>query len=125
MKFLIVDDSVTMRRILANSLQDMGFQEFEVAKNGVEALSAFDGSIDFVITDWNMPNMGGLDFAKALREREDGQDVPILLLTRERAKAELRQVAQAGVENTLIKPFTPRVLQDKIHQVLGASAGAA
>lgn len=125
MKFLIVDDSVTMRRILANSLQDMGFREFEVAENGVEALSAFDHSIDFVITDWNMPNMGGLDFAKALRERDDGQEVPILLTTRRCLKEDLDQVAQAGVNHTLIKPFTPRVLQEKIHQVLGAFEGAA
>lgn len=125
MKFLIVDDSVTMRRILANSLQDMGFKEFEVAGNGVEALSAFDGSIDFVITDWNMPNMGGLDFARALRDREDGQYVPILLVTRERPEDDLSQVAGSGVDNTLVKPFTPRVLQQKIHQLLGATEGAA
>ncbi len=125
MKFLIVDDSVTMRRILANSLQDMGFKEFEVAENGLDALTAFDGSIDFVITDWNMPNMGGLDFARALRERADGQEVPILLVTRQRLEEDLHQVAQAGVDHTLIKPFTPQVFQDKVHQVLGGRMGAA
>ena len=124
MKFLIVDDSATMRRIVANSLQRIGFQEFEEAGNGVEALSAYDGSFDFVITDWNMPNMGGLDFVKALRGRADGKEVPILMVTTRSVKEDILQAAQAGVNNYVVKPFTPQVLKEKIDQVLGVAEEA-
>ncbi len=122
MKFLIVDDSATMRRIVANSLQRIGFQEFDEAGNGVEALQKYDGSFDFVITDWNMPNMGGLDFVKALRDRPDGKSVPILMVTTRSVKEDILQAAQAGVNNYVVKPFTPQVLKEKIDQVLEAAA---
>ncbi len=124
MKFLIVDDSATMRRIVANSLQRIGFQEFDEAGNGVEALSKFNASVDFVITDWNMPNMGGLDFVKALRGRPDGKSVPILMVTTRSVKEDILQAAQAGVNNYVVKPFTPQVLKEKIDQVLGVGQGA-
>jgi len=124
MKFLIVDDSATMRRIVANSLQRIGFQEFDEAGNGVEALAKFDGSFDFVITDWNMPNMGGLDFVKALRGRPDGKSVPVLMVTTRSVKEDILQAAQAGVNNYVVKPFTPQVLKEKIDQVLGVAQGA-
>jgi two-component system chemotaxis response regulator CheY len=121
MKFLIVDDSATMRRIVANSLQRIGFQEFDEAANGAEGLSKFDSSVEFVITDWNMPNMSGLEFVKALRERPDGKDVPILMVTTRSVKEDILQAAQAGVNNYVVKPFTPPVLKEKIDQVLGAA----
>ena len=124
MKFLIVDDSATMRRIVANSLQRIGFQEFDEAGNGVEALSKFDGSFDFVITDWNMPNMGGLDYVKALRDRADGKSVPVLMVTTRSVKDDILQAAQAGVNNYVVKPFTPQVLKEKIDQALGVAQGA-
>lgn len=124
MKFLIVDDSATMRRIVANSLQRIGFQEFEEAGNGVEALAAFNDSVDFVITDWNMPNMGGLDFVKALREKPEGKSVPVLMVTTRSVKEDILQAAQAGVNNYVVKPFTPQVLKEKIDQVLGVAEGA-
>jgi two-component system chemotaxis response regulator CheY len=124
MKFLIVDDSATMRRIVANSLQRIGFQEFEEAGNGVEALAAFNDSFDFVITDWNMPNMGGLDFVKALREKPEGKSVPVLMVTTRSVKEDILQAAQAGVNNYVVKPFTPQVLKEKIDQVLGVAEGA-
>ncbi len=120
MKFLIVDDSATMRRIVANSLQRIGFQDHDEAGNGIEALSKFNGSFDFVITDWNMPNMGGLDFVKALRGRPDGKVVPILMVTTRSVREDILQAAQAGVNNYVVKPFTPQVLKEKIDQVLGA-----
>jgi two-component system chemotaxis response regulator CheY len=113
-----------MRRIVANSLQRIGFQEFAEAGNGVEALSTFDSSFDFVITDWNMPNMGGLDFVKALRGRADGKQVPILMVTTRSVKEDILQAAQAGVNNYVVKPFTPQVLKEKIDQVLGVAEGA-
>lgn len=124
MKFLIVDDSATMRRIVANSLQRIGFQDFEEAGNGVEALAKFNDSFEFVITDWNMPNMSGLEFVKSLRGRTDGKSVPVLMVTTRSVKEDILQAAQAGVNNYVVKPFTPQVLKEKIDQVLGVAEGA-
>jgi two-component system, chemotaxis family, chemotaxis protein CheY len=125
MKFLIVDDSATMRRIVANSLSRIGYSQFAEAGDGVEALSVFDDSFDFVITDWNMPNMGGLDLVKSLRGRPDGQGVPILMVTTRSIREDIVAAAQAGVNNYVVKPFTPEVLKEKIDQILGALKGAA
>lgn len=125
MKFLIVDDSATMRRIVANSLNRIGFTDFVEAGDGAEALAAFDGSIEFVITDWNMPNMGGLDLVKALRARPDGKGVPILMVTTRSIREDIVTAAQAGVNNYVVKPFTPEVLKEKIDQILGAVKSAA
>lgn len=125
MKFLIVDDSATMRRIVANSLNRIGYSEFAEAEDGLHALKTFDGSIDFVITDWNMPNMGGLDLVKELRARSDGARVPILMVTTRSIREDIVAAAQAGVNNYVVKPFTPDVLKDKIDQVLSAVGGAA
>ena len=120
MKFLVVDDSATMRRIVVNSLSRIGFGDCVEAEDGGNALDVFDGSIDFVITDWNMPNMSGLDFVKALRAQEDGKTVPILMVTTRSVRDDIVQAAQAGVNNYVVKPFTPQVLKQKIEQVLGA-----
>ncbi len=81
MKFLVVDDSATMRRIVVNSLQRIGFTNCVEAADGVEALARFDSSIAFVITDWNMPNMSGTELVQALRQRDDGRTVPVLMVT--------------------------------------------
>jgi two-component system chemotaxis response regulator CheY len=125
MKFLVVDDSSTMRRIVINSLQRIGYTEVAEAADGREALDRFDGSIDFVVTDWNMPNMSGLEFARALRGRPDGQNVPILMVTTRSVKEDIIAAVQAGVNNYVVKPFTPQVLKEKIDHVLqGASAAA-
>ncbi len=120
MKFLVVDDSATMRRIVVNSLSRIGFGECVEAGDGVEALDSFDPSVDFVITDWNMPNMSGLDFVKALRGRDEGKAVPILMVTTRSVREDIVQAAQAGVNNYIVKPFTPQVLKEKIDHVLGA-----
>ena len=124
MKFLVVDDSATMRRIVVNSLKRIGYEECIEAGDGQEALSMFDDSIDFVITDWNMPNMGGLEFVRALREGS-GAGLPILMVTTRSVREDIVQAAQAGVNNYVVKPFTPAVLKEKIDQVLGAMQGAA
>lgn len=124
MKFLVVDDSATMRRIVINSLQRIGYDNCEEAGDGAEALTRFDGSIDMVITDWNMPNMSGLDFVRALRQRADGKAVPILMVTTRSIREDIVQAAQAGVNNYVVKPFTPEVLREKIDAVLGAMKGA-
>jgi two-component system chemotaxis response regulator CheY len=124
MKFLVVDDSATMRRIVVNSLSRIGYGEAVEAGDGVEALNAFDASIDFIITDWNMPNMGGLDFVKAVRQKPEGASIPILMVTTRSVREDIVQAAQAGVNNYVVKPFTPQVLKEKIDSVL-QGAGAA
>ncbi len=89
MKFLVVDDSATMRRILVNSLQRIGYTEFVEAGDGQEALDRCEASIQFVITDWNMPNMSGLDLTRALRAHADGKSVPILMVTTRSVKEDI------------------------------------
>ena len=125
MKFLIVDDSVTMRRILANSLQRIGYTDTVEAGDGQEALSRFDASIHFVVTDWNMPNMNGIEFARALRARPDGKNVPILMVTTRSVREDILAAVEAGVNNYILKPFTPPVLKEKIDQILSVTAGVA
>jgi two-component system chemotaxis response regulator CheY len=125
MKFLVVDDSVTMRRIIVNSLQRIGYTDTVEASDGEEALRMYDGSYQFVITDWNMPNMSGIDFARALRSRPDGKQIPILMITTRSVREDILAAVEAGVNNYILKPFTPPVLKEKIDQVLTVAAGVA
>ncbi len=122
MKFLVVDDSATMRRIVINSLQRIGFSDTVEAGDGQEALAKFDSSIKFVITDWNMPNMSGTEFTKVLRSREDGRHVPVLMVTARSVKEDILTAMEAGVNNYIVKPFTPAVLKEKIDALLPAAA---
>lgn len=123
MKFLVVDDSATMRRIVVNSLQRIGFNDYVEAADGVEALMKFDQSIHFVITDWNMPNMSGTELAKALRSRDDGgKTVPVLMVTARSVRDDILVAMEAGVNNYIVKPFTPQVLKEKIDALLPAAA---
>jgi two-component system chemotaxis response regulator CheY len=122
MKFLVVDDSSTMRRIVVNSLQRIGFGETVEAGDGKEALDKFDESVKFVITDWNMPNMTGTELAKALREREDGRQVPILMVTARSVREDIIEAMEAGVNNYIVKPFTPQILKEKIDALLSVAA---
>jgi two-component system, chemotaxis family, chemotaxis protein CheY len=116
MKFLVVDDSATMRRILINSLQRIGYSECVEAGDGAEALEKCDPSIQFVITDWNMPTMSGMDFTRALRAK--GLSVPILMVTTRSVREDIMAAIEAGVNNYVVKPFTPQVLKEKIDAVL-------
>jgi len=122
MKFLVVDDSATMRRIVVNSLQRIGFTNTVEAGDGQEALTRFDASVTFVITDWNMPNMSGTDFTRALRARPDGATVPVLMVTARSVKEDILTAMEAGVNNYIVKPFTPQVLKEKIDALLPAAA---
>ena len=125
MKFLVVDDSATMRRILVNSLQRIGYGDCVEAEDGQQALEKFDPSIGFVITDWNMPKLSGLDFAKALRAHGNGKTVPILMVTTRSVREDIVAAVEAGVNSYIVKPFTPQVLKEKIDQVLsGVNATA-
>ena len=123
MKFLVVDDSATMRRILVNSLQRIGFPDTVEAEDGHQALEKFDSSISFVITDWNMPVMSGIELARTLRSHGPGKTVPILMVTTRSVREDIVTAVEAGVNSYIVKPFTPQVLKEKIDQVL-SSAGA-
>ncbi|MDX2182933.1 MAG: response regulator [Gemmatimonadaceae bacterium] len=122
MKFLVVDDSATMRRIVLNSLQRIGYNDFVEAEDGADALAKFDGSIGMVITDWNMPNMSGTDLARALRGRADAAHVPILMVTARSVREDIILALESGVNNYIVKPFTPPVLKEKIDALLTAKA---
>jgi two-component system chemotaxis response regulator CheY len=125
MRFLVVDDSATMRRILVNSLQRIGYSDFVEAGDGVDAVAKFDSSVGFVITDWNMPNMSGLELARALRAHADGKTVPILMVTTRSVKEDIMAAIEAGVNNYIVKPFTPQLLKEKIDAVLTGQVAAA
>ena len=121
MKFLVVDDSATMRRILVNSLQRIGFTDCVEAEDGRQALDKFNSGISFVITDWNMPTMSGIEFARAVRAQENGKAVPILMVTTRSVREDIVAAVEAGVNNYIVKPFTPQVLKEKIDQVLSGA----
>ena len=122
MKFLVVDDSATMRRIVINSLHRIGYMDTIEAEDGADALAKFNGSVSFVITDWNMPNMTGTEFTKALRSRADGANVPVLMITSRSVRDDILTAMEAGVNNYIVKPFTPHILKEKIEALLPAAA---
>ena len=120
LKFLVVDDSVTMRRIVINSLKNLGHQNFIEANDGRDALDklAADSTINFVITDWNMPNISGLELTKAIRNDEKLNSLPILMVTTRGVKDDIIEALNAKVNNYVVKPFTPQILKEKIEQIL-------
>jgi len=118
MKILVVDDFSTMRRIVRNILKQLGFTNVEEAEDGDVALEKLrNGSFEFVITDWNMPNMTGLDLLKNIRADEVLRDIPVLIVTAEAEKENVVQAAQAGVNDYIVKPFTADVLKAKISRI--------
>ncbi|MCC7195156.1 MAG: response regulator [Gemmatimonadaceae bacterium] len=114
MKFLVVDDSATMRRIVVNSLNRIGFQAVVEASDGAEALEKLDDSINFVITDWNMPKMTGLELTQAIRALPSRRDLPVLMITARSAKEDIVSALESHVNNYIVKPFTPQILKEKI-----------
>ena len=124
MKFLVVDDSATMRRIVVNSLNRIGISDVVEAADGADALTKFGAHIGFVITDWNMPNMGGVDLARAIRARDDGKSIPILMVTARSVREDIITAMESGVNNYIVKPFTPQILKEKIDALVGASTAS-
>lgn len=118
MKILIVDDFSTMRRIIKNLLRDLGFTNTVEAEDGQSALPILKaGSIDFLITDWNMPGMTGIDLLKAVREDPNVAQTPVLMVTAEAKREQIIAAAQAGVNGYVVKPFTAAVLKEKIDKI--------
>lgn len=117
--FLIVDDFATMRKIVKNALNKMGVTKLFEAEDGAKALARVkEGGIDFIISDWNMPNMMGIDFLKAVRSDDKSKAIPFLMVTAEGQKENVMEAVQAGVSNYIVKPFTAETLEDKIKGVL-------
>lgn len=121
MRFLVVDDSATMRRIVVNSLQRAGFSDVVEATDGADALEKL-ASVDFVITDWNMPKVSGADLTRAIRSRPETQKMPVIMVTARSVRDDILLAMEAGVDSYVVKPFTPQVLREKIDAVLAARA---
>ncbi len=118
MKILIVDDFSTMRRIIKNLLRDLGFTNTDEADDGTTALPMLQsGKYDFLVTDWNMPGMTGIDLLKAVRNDSSLVNLPVLMVTAESKREQIIEAAQAGVNGYVVKPFTAATLQEKIDKI--------
>ncbi|MBQ1783390.1 MAG: chemotaxis response regulator CheY [Gammaproteobacteria bacterium] len=118
MKILIVDDFSTMRRIIKNLLRDLGFNNTHEADDGNTALPMLQGSeFDFVVTDWNMPGMQGIDLLRAIRADDKLKHLPVLMVTAEAKKEQIIAAAQAGVNGYIVKPFTAATLKEKLDKI--------
>lgn len=125
MKFLVVDDFSTMRRIVKGLLVELGYNDVTEADDGSTALPMLrNGSFDFLITDWNMPGMPGLELLKAVRSDPKLAKLPVLMLTAEAKREQIIEAAQAGVSGYVIKPFTAVTLKEKIDKILASRAAA-
>lgn len=118
MKILIVDDMVTMRRIVKNVLKQLGFSNIDEAENGQDGLQKLKSSkYDFVVSDWNMPVMTGIDMLRAIRADEQLKAIPVLMVTAEAQQKNLVEAVQAGVSNYIVKPFTAETMQEKLAKI--------
>ena len=118
MKILVVDDFSTMRRIIKNLLRDLGFNNTHEADDGTTALPMLNnGAFDFLITDWNMPGMQGIELLKAVRADPKLAKLPVLMVTAESKREQIIEAAQAGVNGYIVKPFTAQTLKEKIDKI--------
>lgn len=118
MKILVVDDFSTMRRIIRNLLRDLGFSNIEEADDGNTALPMLKkGNFDFLVTDWNMPGMSGMELLRAVRADDSLKNLPVLMVTAEAKRDQIVSAAQAGVNGYVVKPFTAAALKDKIEKI--------
>jgi len=118
-KFLVVDDFATMRRIVRNLLKEIGFENIEEAEDGAEGLRKLqnDSSFQFVVSDWNMPNMTGIDLLRNIRNTESLKKLPVLMVTAEAKKENIIEAAQAGASGYVVKPFTAATLEEKLAKI--------
>lgn len=118
-KFLVVDDFATMRRIVRNLLKEIGYGNADEAEDGVAALAKLrTGHFDFVVSDINMPNMNGFDLLRSIRAEESLKHVPVLMVTAEARKEDILTAAQAGANGYIVKPFTKATLEEKLEKIL-------
>jgi two-component system chemotaxis response regulator CheY len=124
LKFLVVDDFSTMRRIIRNLLKELGFNNVEEAEDGVQALATLrGGNFQFVISDWNMPNMTGIDLLRSIRADAALKHIPVLMVTAEAKKENIIAAAQAGASGYVVKPFTAATLDEKLGKIFKATEG--
>ena len=117
-KILVVDDMSTMRRIVKNILKQIGFTNMDEAENGQEALTKLRAEpFGFVVSDWNMPVMPGIEMLRAIRADATLKHIPVLMVTAEAQKENLIEAIQAGVNNYVVKPFTAETMQEKINKI--------
>lgn len=117
-RFLVVDDFSTMRRIVRNLLKELGFVHVQEAEDGVEALKKLRSDVfDFVVTDWNMPNMSGIDLLRAIRADARLKGLPVLMVTAEAKRENIIEAAQAGASGYVVKPFTAATLDEKLKKI--------
>src|SRR5471030_1114563 len=118
LRFLVIDDFATMRRIVRNLLQDLGFKNVEEAEDGQDALTKLRASrFDFVISDWNMPNLDGLQLLTEMRKDDSLKAIPVLMVTEEAKKENIIAAAQAGANGYVVKPFTAATLEEKLNKI--------
>ena len=118
LKFLVVDDFSTMRRIVRNLLKELGFTNVDEAEDGVVALQKLKGGgFDFVVSDWNMPNMDGLTLLQTVRADPALKHLPVLMITAEAKKENIIAAAQAGASGYIVKPFTAATLSEKMEKI--------
>ncbi len=122
MKLLIVDDSPTMLRILSNTLNKAGFSELVFASNGKEALAklASESGIDLILSDWNMPEMTGLEFLQAVQASDEYKKIPFMMVTSRSIKEDIVEAIKTGAKSYVVKPFTVEVIKSKIEDVMGS-----
>ena len=121
MRILIVDDSSTMRRIIGNVIMQLGFnkEDYDEAEDGVKAWKMLnEGQYDIILTDWNMPNMNGLELVKKIRAEGSHIKTPIIMITTEGGRGEVIAALRAGVNNYIVKPFPVETLKEKLDSVL-------
>ena len=117
MSFLVVDDFPTMRRIVRSLLKELGFTNVEEAEDGQDALNKLRaGNFEFVVSDWNMPNLDGLEMLKEIRQDNALKDLPVLMVTAEAKKENIIAAAQAGANGYVVKPFTAATLEEKLNK---------
>jgi two-component system chemotaxis response regulator CheY len=122
-RFLVVDDFSTMRRIIKNFLTDLGYNNVAEADDGKTALPILKtGNVDFLITDWNMPGMQGLELLREVRSDPATKKLPVLMVTAEAKREQIVEAAQAGVNGYVVKPFTAQALKEKIDKILASQA---
>jgi len=119
MKILVVDDFPTMRRIIKNLLKQLGYENIEEAEDGIQAYSKLkNNGFEFIVSDWNMPNMDGFELLKKVRSDPQLKDIPFLMVTAEAEKDKVIEAIKAGVSNYIVKPFTAEVLREKMDRIM-------
>ncbi len=120
-RILVVDDMATMRRIIKGLLNQLGYKNIEEAEDGKVALQKLKSQqFDFVVTDWNMPNMTGLELVQEIRKDPELKHLPVLMVTAEAKKENVLMAIKAGVNNYIVKPFTAEVLKEKMEKIFSA-----